>query len=87
MYQYWVRKIVFLTSANMLFSVRCEVFVLYFQNRLGKITFHFYLLDHYKSLIKLSKMETHPVKLDPSESVRAHYIVKQYQNTLFILTY
>jgi hypothetical protein len=31
-------------------------------------------------------METHPVELDPSESARAHYIVKEYQNALFIVT-
>jgi hypothetical protein len=74
------------TSANMLFSVRYELFALYTRFTLGTITFHFYLLDHYKSLIKLAQNGTHLVELDPSESVRAMYIGMQYQNTLFIST-
>jgi len=40
-----------LIRANVLFSVRCELFVLQILSSLNTIVFHFYILDHYNCLI------------------------------------
>jgi hypothetical protein len=45
------RQQAFLIRANVLFSVRYELFILKIPSSLNSIIFHFYVLDHYNCLI------------------------------------